>query len=133
VGLAREFKNIMVKRKVINLAAGVMLAGALRAVLRSLINDVILPPISAAASGANISNLSYIIKKAKVGSPPVAIGYGRFLQNTIDFAILAVVVSMILHAAEKLTDKEQATQSKNEKLLEEIRDLLMLQQPKSEN
>jgi len=131
--VVREFKNIMVKRKVINLAAGVMLAGALRAVLRSLINDVILPPISAATSGANISNLSYVIKKAKVGSPPVALGYGRFLQNAIDFAILAVMVSMILYAAEKLTDKKQTPHSNNEKLLEEIRDVLRLQQQKSEN
>ena len=104
-----------------------VLAGAFRAAMTSLIHDVILPPVSTFATGTNISNLSYVIKKSTGGMPPVVIGYGRFLQTTIDFMIIGIVVMMILRASETVSEKVSSKPSKQEELLKEIRDLLNVQ------
>ena len=83
----KELKTVMIKRRRIDLVAGIVLAGAFRNTMTSLINDVILPPVSTLLTGTNLPNLSYVIKKPTASMPPVAIGYGRFLQTTVDFLI----------------------------------------------
>ena len=123
----KELKNTMIRRRRIELAAGIVLAGAFRAAMTSLIHDVILPPIGKSAVGTNISNLAIVLKKANAGMPPTVIGYGRFLQATIDFLIIGVTVIMILRATEKMSDKVESKPTKQEKLLTEIRDLLSQQ------
>jgi len=120
----KELKNTMIRRRRIDLAAGIVLAGAFRAVVTSLIHDVILPPIGKSAAGTNISNLAIVLKKADAGLPPTVIGYGKFLQATIDFLIIGMIVIMILRATEKMSDKVESRPTKQEKLLTEIRDLL---------
>jgi len=117
----------MMRRRRIELAAGIVLAGAFRAAMTSLIHDVILPPIGKSAVGTNISNLAIVLKKANAGMPPTVIGYGRFLQATIDFLIIGMTVIIILRATEKMSDKVESKPTKQEKLLTEIRDLLSQQ------
>jgi len=122
-GILSELKTFMIKRRRFDLAAGIVLAGAFRTVMNSLINDVILPPVSAITTGKNISSLSYVINKPS-GGLPVVIGYGRFLQTMIDFLIIGVTVILILRAVDKITEKDVAKPSREQALLKEIRDLL---------
>ena len=122
--ILKELKNTMIRRRRIELAAGIVLAGAFRAAMTSLIHDVILPPIGKSTAGTNISNLAIVLKKANAGMPPTVIGYGRFLQATIDFLIIGMTVIMILRATEKMSDKVESRPTKQERLLTEIRDLL---------
>lgn len=126
-GIMKELKNVMIQRRRVDLAAGIVLAGAFRAAMTSLINDVILPPVSTLMAGTNVSNLSYVIKKSTGGIPPVVIGYGRFIQATIDFIIIGATIIMILRATEKVSEKVSTKPSKQEELLKEIRDLLRIQ------
>jgi len=129
-GVMDELKNVMIRRRRVELAAGIVLAGAFRTAMTSLINDVILPPISTLMAGTNISNLNYVIKKTTGGMPPTVIGYGRFLQTTIDFVIIGATVVLILRAAEEMSEKvppRPTMPSKQEELLKEIRDLLIVQ------
>ena len=121
-----ELKSFMIKRRRFDLVAGIVLAGAFRTVMNSLINDIILPPVSAATTGKNISSLAYVINKPS-GGPPVVIGYGRFLQATIDFLIIGVTVMLILRAVDRFTEESETKPSKEQILLKEIRDLLKLQ------
>lgn len=126
-----ELKTVMIKRRRIDLVAGIVLAGAFRNTMTSLINDVILPPVSTLLTGTNLPNLSYVIKKPTVGMPPVAIGYGRFLQTTVDFLVIGATVITILRVVEKMTKNSEVDRSRapsrEEKLLTEIRDLMQNQ------
>jgi len=124
--IAKELKSFMIRRRRFDLAAGIVLAGAFRTVMVSLINDVILPPVSALTTGKNISSLSYVVNKPS-GGLPVVISYGRFLQTTIDFLIIGATVMLILRAVDEMTDKTETKLSKEQKLLTEIRDLLNAQ------
>ena len=127
----KELKTVMIKRRRIDLVAGIVLAGAFRNTMTSLINDVILPPVSTLLTGTNLPNLSYVIKKPTASMPPVAIGYGRFLQTTVDFLIIGATVITILRVVEKMTEDLEVAQSRapsrEEKLLTEIRDLMQNQ------
>ena len=127
----KELKTVMIKRRRVDLVAGIVLAGAFRNTMTSLINDVILPPVSTLLTGTNLPNLSYVIKKPTAGMPPVAIGYGRFLQTTIDFLVIGATVITILRVVEKMTENSEVARSKapsrEEKLLTEIRDLMQNQ------
>lgn len=129
-GIMTDLKRFMIRRRTVDIAAGLVLAGAFRQIIVSLVNDVILPPVSYFTSGANISNLSYVLKKSPTGLPLVSIGYGKFIQTAIDFVILGVAISMVLRAAEKVTAedvKARPKSSQKEALLKEIRDLLKSQ------
>ena len=120
----------MIRRRRVELAAGIVLAGAFRTAMTSLINDAILPPISTLMAGTNISNLACVLKKSTGTVPPTVIGYGRFLQTTIDFMIIGATVILILRATEKVSEKvppKPTKPSKQEALLTEIRDLLRVQ------
>lgn len=124
----KELKAVMIKRRRIDLVAGIVLAGAFRNTMNSLINDVILPPVSTLLTGTSLPNLSYVIKKPTAGMQPVAIGYGRFLQTTVDFLVIGATVVAVLRIVEKMTDGSEAARStapsREEKLLTEIRDLM---------
>jgi len=125
--IMKDLKTTMIRRKRVDLAAGIVLAGAFRTAMTSLIHDVILPPVSTIATGTNLANLSYVIKKPTGGMPPVVIGYGRFLQTTIDFVIIGATVVTILKLVENMTEKAEPARSKEQELLTEIRDLMRLQ------
>ena len=130
MSIVKEIKGFMVRRRIMDLAAGVVVGAAFTKVITSFVNDVILPPIGAFTSGIDISNLAYVVKKAQGTMPPVAINYGRFIQSTIDFAIIAIAVTLTLRVVDSLTVVKEGKKPKTtneEKLLREIRDLLVAQ------
>lgn len=130
MSMVNEFKRFMVRRRIMDLAAGTVVGAAFGKVITSFVHDVVLPPVGAFTSGVDISSLSYVIKKAQGTMPPVAIAYGRLIQTTIDFAIVAIAVSLALKIVDSLTmaEEEKTPKAANEEaLLREIRDLLLLQ------
>ena len=130
MSIIKEFKGFMVRRRIMDLAAGVVVGAAFTKVVTSFVNDVVLPPVGAFTSGVDISNLAYILKKAQGTMPPVTISYGRFIQSTIDFAIIAIAVTLALRVVDSLVvakEGEKPKPTNEEKLLKEIRDLLLVQ------
>ena len=125
--IVKDLKTFMIRRRRVDLAAGIVLAGAFRAAMTSLIHDVILPPVSTLVTGTNVANLSYVLKKPTGGMPPVVMNYGRFLQTSIDFLVIGATVIVLLRVADKMTEKAKTLPSKEERLLRETRDLLRTQ------
>ena len=102
------------------MAVGVIIGGAFGSIVTSLVDDILMPLIGVIIGGIDFSGLSI-----KVGG--AAIKYGMFIQNVIDFLIVAVCVFMIVKFLEKFKKKEEekpVAKSDEVKLLEEIRDLL---------
>ena len=133
-----DFKEFAMKGNVIDLAVGVIVGGAFGKIVSSLVDDVIMPLVSLAIpSGDGFKNWKYIISPAKAATADgaaaveeVAINYGTFLQNIVDFFIISISIFVALRVVMKLKKAEAAPAPEPEKpdpqveLLTEIRDLL---------
>ena len=138
MGFLKEFKAFALKGNVMDMAVGVIIGGAFGKIVTSLVNDIIMPPIGLLVGGVDFTNLKVVIKKAVVEggaeiAPAVTWNYGAFIQQVVDFTILAFCVFMMVKIMNKLLKKEEKkpapapappAPSKEEVLLTEIRDIL---------
>lgn len=121
--MLKEFKEFALKGNVIDLAVGVIIGGAFGKIVTSLVNDLIMPLIAVLISGNNFTEM-----KVTVGSATIA--YGNFIQNVVDFIIIAFTIFIAVRLINKTRKKEaeaapEAPPAKTEQeLLTEIRDLL---------
>lgn len=115
-----EFKAFIMKGNVLDMAVGVIIGLAMGAIVTSLVNDIIMPPIGALLQGINFSDLQWVIM------PGVALKYGSFLQALINFLIIALVIFIIIKIANRIAPKKDDTAklTADQKLLTEIRDEL---------
>ncbi len=126
----KEFKDFIARGNVVDLAVGVIIGAAFGAVIKSLVEQVIMPPIGLATGGLDFSQLKYVLKPADAAakSAEVAIGYGAFINTVISFVIIAFVIFHVVKAVNSLKRQEavapSAPPSTSEILLTEIRDLL---------
>ena len=92
-----EFKRFLLKTNALALAVGVIIGVALNAVVTSLVNDVIMPPVGVLLGGVDFAALKIVLKAAVSGDPAseVAIRYGAFLNTIIAFVVIAFVVFQI--------------------------------------
>jgi len=119
------FKAFIAKGNVIDLAVGVIIGGAFGKIVSSIVDDILMPLIGILIGGVDFTSLS-----VKIGD--AVITYGNFIQNVIDFLIIALCVYVMINAINKVTskikkeeEKEEAAKKSDEVLLlEEIRDLL---------
>lgn len=131
----QEFKDFAFKGNVIDMAVGVVIGGAFGKIVTSLVTDIISPLIGLITGGADLKNLKYVFKAATETTPESALNYGLFIQNIIDFLIIAFSIFMFVKligvARKKFEKKQEAEEAveeakgpSTEELLAEIRDLL---------
>ncbi|NMC56769.1 MAG: large-conductance mechanosensitive channel protein MscL [Eubacteriaceae bacterium] len=120
-----EFKTFAMKGNVIDLAIGVIIGSAFSKIVSSLVNDMIMPLLGLILGKISISDLTITIT-SRLGSDPIIIKYGVFLQNIIDFLIIAFSIFIALKAVNRIMRKneKEVKPPKEEVLLTEIRDLL---------
>jgi len=129
-GFLAEFKKFIARGNVIDLAVGVVIGGAFGNIVSSLVNDIIMPVIGVILGGINFRSLTINVKNA-------TICYGSFIQNIIDFLIIAFCIFLVVKFVNKfMAKKEEAKPEAPKKsddivLLEEIRDLLKDQSKKN--
>ena len=148
MGFLKDFKAFAMKGNVMDMAVGVIIGGAFGKIVTSLVNDILMPPIGMLIGNVDFTDLSVTLKKAVVEAgvevaPAVTWKYGSFIQQVVDFLILAFCVFMLVRIMNKLSTlklKEEETAApapepepapapepeptKEELLLTEIRDLL---------
>ena len=130
----KEFKKFISRGNVLDMAVGLILATYFGAIVKSLVNDVIMPPVGILLGGVDFSSLKLIIQEARGETAEVAIQYGVFINTVITFLIVSfaifIVIKGINKAQERLKKEEEEalaptpTLSKEEVLLTENRDLL---------
>ena len=132
----KEFKDFAFKGNVIDMAVGVVVGGAFSKIVTSLVSDIITPLVGLLTGGTDLKNLKYVFTPATEEVAESALNYGMFLQNIIDFFIIAfsifVFVKLIATARKKFERKAEAIEEAKEEpkgptaeeLLSEIRDLL---------
>lgn len=137
-----EFKKFIAKGNVVEMAVGLIMALYFGAIVKSLVDHIIMPPIGYILGGVDFSSLKIIIQPATAESvagagdavAEVAINYGMFINTIITFLIVAFAIFLLVKGYNKMKDamtkKEEAAPapppepSKEEQLLTEIRDLL---------
>ena len=111
-----EFKSFMMKGNVLNLAVAVIIGGAFGKIIASLVKDILMPVISLILGGGGFENYKYVITPADEvnGIVENAIYYGTFIQNVIDFIIVAFVIFLIVKLFGKLNALANQKQIKEE-------------------
>ena len=128
----QDFKKFISRGNVVDMAVGVIIGGAFGKIVTSLVNDIIMPLVGVILGGVDFSTLTTPPIPAINGGEPVAIAYGLFIQQIVDFLIIAVSVFLMVKIIEKLKKKKKEepappappAPTKEEELLTEIRDLL---------
>lgn len=163
----KEFREFAMRGNVMDMAVGVIIGGAFGKIVSSLVNDILMPPIGALLGNTDFTSLRLDISKirdasktvtdtvaqgvqtiagsadtavqaAETASEPIWWNYGAFIQQCVDFVILAFCVFLMVKLMNKLKTKKAQEPApvtpkinKEEELLTEIRDLLREQQKKS--
>lgn len=123
-----EFKTFISKGNVMDLAVAVVIGNAFNSIVSSLVNDIIMPLVGLIIGGIDFSNIKVTLGDANIM-------FGKFIQNIVDFLIVAFTIFIVVKAFNTLQEKAKKKQAKEEKkeevkkaddilLLEEIRDLL---------
>ena len=130
--MLKEFKEFIARGNVMDLAVGVIIGSAFGKIVTSIVDDILMPLIGMLIGGIDFTNLSVKIGEAEVK-------YGNFIQNVIDFLIVAFCIFIIVKIVNRISERAEALRKKGEKeetaaeeetksdevvLLEEIRDLL---------
>ena len=141
MGFLKEFKAFALKGNVMDMAVGVIIGGAFGKIVTSVVNDIIMPPIGLLVGGVDFSEMKLTLKQQVVDAagavitPAVTWNYGAFIQQVVDFTILAFCVFLMVKIMNSLMKKKEAPApapapapepkpTKEELLLTEIRDLL---------
>ena len=136
--MLKEFKKFISKGNVMEMAVGLIMAVYFGAIVKSLVDHIIMPPIGMLLGNVDFSNLKVIMQEATMNGdvevPEVAISYGMFLNTIITFVIVAFAIFMVVKGYNKMKanmEKKEAeapaappAPTKEEVLLTEIRDLL---------
>lgn len=117
-----EFKDFISKGNVIDMAVGVIIGGAFGKIVTSIVNDILMPLLGIVIGGIDFTGLSLTVGGANIA-------YGTFIQNVIDFLIVAVCIFIFIKIIGKFNKKEEVSEEpvkvdEKVELLKEIRDLL---------
>ncbi|MDD7392243.1 MAG: large-conductance mechanosensitive channel protein MscL [Fusobacteriaceae bacterium] len=130
MALLKEFKEFVIRGNLVDMAVGVIIGGAFGKIVTSLVNDVIMPIIGLAIGNIDISTLEYKLGEAVEGVEQASIKYGMFLQNILNFIIIAFCIFVFIKIIANMKKKEEEAPAASpaptneEVLLTEIRDAL---------
>jgi large conductance mechanosensitive channel len=123
--MLKEFKAFVMRGNVLDLAVGIIIGAAFGTVVKSLVDDVIMPPIGLALGNVDFANLFILLEPGAKGPPPyptladaqaagaVTLNYGRLINNVVTFTIVAFAVFLIVRVANRLKPPEAATPTKD--------------------
>lgn len=118
--MLKEFKAFIMRGNVLDLAVGIIIGAAFGTIVKSLVDDVIMPPIGLALGNVDFSNLYVLLKEGVKAVPPyasladakaagaVTLNYGLFINNLVTFVIVAFAIFLIVRVANRLRPPEAA-------------------------
>ena len=119
-GFWKDFKDFISKGNVIDLAVAVVIGAAFNKIVSSFVNDIIMPLISLAVGGKSVADWKWVITKEVIAADGTvttaenALRYGSFIQNVIDFLIVALSIFVVLRAFTKLQNRRKKAEAQEE-------------------
>ena len=119
VNMLKEFKEFAMRGNVVDMAVGIIIGAAFGTIVKSLVADIIMPPIGLLLGNVDFSNLFVVIKEGATAGPfaaladaqkagAVTINYGLFINTIISFIIVAFAIFLLIRALNKLKREEEA-------------------------
>jgi len=96
MSMLSEFKNFAMRGNVVDMAVGVIIGAAFGKIVSSMVNDVLMPPIGLLMGGMDFSDIALTLKEAQEDIPAVTMNFGLFINNVLDFVIVAFVIFMAI-------------------------------------
>ena len=135
MSIVKEFREFIARGNVIDLAVGVIIGAAFNSIVKSLVDQVVMPPIGLLMGGLDFAKMQWVLKPEDPATEAVelvAIQYGAFINTVIQFLIVALVVFLLVKLVNQIrradaqdpAPETPAAPTPEEKLLTEIRDLL---------
>ena len=123
--ILNEFKEFALKGNMIDIAIGVIIGTAFNKVVDALVKNIFLPPLSFLTDGASFGDSKIVLRDAVIENgnttiTEIAIGYGKFIETTIDFFIIALTVFMVVKVMNKLKNKAEDVKDKTVKTPKDI-------------
>ena len=106
MSIIKEFKEFAVKGDAVDMAVGIVIGASFGKIVSSMVNDVIMPPIGLLLGGVDFKNLKAVLKAATVDAPAVTLNYGQFINNVIDFLIVAFAIFLVVKGINHLKKKQ---------------------------
>jgi len=120
MGMVKEFKEFAMRGNVVDMAVGIIIGGAFGTIVKSLVSDMIMPPIGLLLGGVDFANFFVVLKEGAKGAAPyaaladaqaagaVTVNYGLFLNAVISFLIVAFAVFMLIKGINTLKREQEA-------------------------
>lgn len=117
MSIVKEFQEFAVKGNMVDMAVGIIIGGAFGKIVTSLVNDVIMPPLGMLLGKVDFKELAITLKAATVDAAgaevaAVKLNYGMFVQNVVDFLIVALAVFAMVKVINGLRRKQEAEAAK---------------------
>jgi large conductance mechanosensitive channel len=96
MGMIQEFKTFALRGNVVDMAVGIIIGGAFGTIVKSLVDDVIMPPVGVLTGGVDFKALAVTLKEEAGDVPAVTLNYGAFINNVITFVIVAWAVFLLM-------------------------------------
>ena len=128
MGIIDEFKQFAIKGNMVDMAVGIIIGGAFATIVKSLVTDIVMPPIGLLLGGVDFSQIKILLKGTAGAKDAVTMNIGTFINNIISFLIVAWAVFLIVKVINSLRKKEEeapAAPPASESYLKEIRDALV--------
>lgn len=113
-GLKEEFIEFINRGSMIDLAVGVAVGGAFTAIVNSLVNDIVMPIVGLIAGGVDFTGLAIRIPNFFGGQDEAVIAYGNFIQNVVQFLIIAWVIFMVIKAMNRMNRRRDLRKAERE-------------------
>jgi len=114
MGVLKEFRDFAMRGNMVDMAVGIVIGAAFGKIVTSLVNDIVMPPIGMLLGRVDFSNLSVTIQEATKTTKAVTINYGLFINNVIDFVIVAFCIFVVIKQMNRvklLPSKESTTKT----------------------
>ncbi|HEX6308160.1 MAG TPA: large-conductance mechanosensitive channel protein MscL [Longimicrobiales bacterium] len=118
MALGKEFKEFAVKGSVVDMAVGIIIGGAFGTIVKSLVDDILMPPVGLLLGNVDFKDLFVVLRAGETGPPYVTIAdaqaagavtlnYGQFVNNLVAFVIVAFAVFLLIRGINRLRREEQ--------------------------
>lgn len=107
-GFIKEFKEFISRGSVVDLAVGVVIGTAFSAIINSVVNDIIMPVVGLIIGGVNFTDLKITIPNFFGGDTSAVIAYGNFIQNVVNFLVIALALFIVIKVINKMNEKAKA-------------------------
>ena len=102
-----EFRSFAIKGNMIDMVVAVVIGTAFNNVVSTIVKKIVMPPLSLMTENVTLTNKKYILREASEGVEEVAIGYGEFLEVTVDFLIISLTVFLVIRFMNRFKSKSQ--------------------------